>query len=112
MTQPASRQKYRTIANQIHAAIGKGLIQTGERIPSEREISERWEVSRPTAAKALNELHHRGLIVRRPGKGNFVQAAGPPVVDRDRVLVEAERLVRDNELTPAGFLRLMNAIDR
>jgi len=41
-------------------------------IPSERELCEKYEVSRPTVRRALEELQQEGQLVRLPGKGTFV----------------------------------------
>lgn len=41
-------------------------------IPSERELCEKYEVSRPTVRKALDELEQEGELYRLAGKGTFV----------------------------------------
>lgn len=55
----------------------------GDALPSERVLSERIGVSRPTLRAALDELAAVGLVVRRHGQGTFVQqvlpAGGVPV---------------------------------
>jgi GntR family transcriptional regulator len=43
----------------------------GEALPSERTLSERLGVSRPTVRAALDELAASGLVVRRHGLGTF-----------------------------------------
>ena len=44
-------------------------------LPSEREVVERFKVSRPTVNKAMSQLQLEGLIVRRKGLGSFVACA-------------------------------------
>ncbi len=44
----------------------------GEKIPSEKELCNLYDVSRITVRKALDELEHSGHLVRRQGKGTFV----------------------------------------
>lgn len=45
-----------------------------ERLPSERELSEDFNVSRITVRQALKELEARGLIYKLQGKGTFVSS--------------------------------------
>ena len=46
--------------------------EPGARIPTEKELCEMYDVSRITVRKALDELEQLGYIVRRQGKGNYV----------------------------------------
>ena len=47
-------------------------MRPGERLPSERELSEKLGVSRPSLRDAVAELQERGLLVSRAGAGIFV----------------------------------------
>jgi len=62
----------------LNDAISRGVIANGSRMPSEKEISDRFEVSRITARRTLAELAAKGLVVRHRGKGTFVQHAYQP----------------------------------
>jgi GntR family transcriptional regulator len=49
-----------------------GEWQQGELIPSERELSESYRLSRMTARQAITELVNEGVLYREQGKGTFV----------------------------------------
>ena len=46
--------------------------QPGDLIPSERELAERYGLSRSTVRLAIQELEYLGRIVRKQGRGTFV----------------------------------------
>lgn len=66
--QPLYRNIYRHLVEQIHS----GSYLPGDRIPSEKELSRQFKVSRITTKHALEILSGEGKIVRVPGKGSFV----------------------------------------
>jgi GntR family transcriptional regulator len=47
-------------------------LSDGDPIPTEVELCEHFDISRPTVRQAINELVTEGQIVRRKGKGSFV----------------------------------------
>lgn len=61
-----------TITRQIESLILKGILRAGERLPSERDLAARFNVSRPSLREALADLETRGLIETRAGSGAFV----------------------------------------
>ena len=54
--------KYYTLAEDLKRMILDGGIQAGERLPSENELSERYQISRHTVRKALSILANEGYI--------------------------------------------------
>lgn len=56
----------------LRQAIEAGRFRPGSRLPSERELTARYGISRITAKAALQELVRAGLAFRRQGKGTFV----------------------------------------
>ncbi len=63
---------YYQLAEALKTKIEEGQFDTHQRLPSERELSERFDVSRMTARKALSEIESEGYIYRSQGKGSFV----------------------------------------
>ncbi len=63
---------YYQLKELIREQIDNGELKPEDRIPSERELSERYEISRMTARQAITELVNEGLLFREQGKGTFV----------------------------------------
>lgn len=61
-----------TVVRQIELLILRGILQPGERLPSERELSDKLGVSRPSLREAISELQDRGLLASRAGSGVYV----------------------------------------
>jgi len=60
------------VTRQIEGLILRGILRPGERLPSERELSERMHVSRPSLREALGDLQERGLLASKAGAGVYV----------------------------------------
>ncbi|KAF1303181.1 GntR family transcriptional regulator [Enterococcus sp. JM9B] len=65
---------YKTILQDLVKDIKKGTFPAGAQLPTEKELSEKYQVSRITSKRALTELEQAGLIYRLRGKGSFVKA--------------------------------------
>ncbi|TLS51836.1 substrate-binding domain-containing protein [Paenibacillus antri] len=63
---------YKKIQLEIKQLIGSGVLREGDRIPSEKELADKYHVSQITSKNALNGLVEEGLLVRVQGKGTFV----------------------------------------
>jgi DNA-binding LacI/PurR family transcriptional regulator len=66
--------RYRQVYEDLLSAIKSGSFQPGQRLPSEAELGKRYNTSRITVAKAVNELQAQGLVSRRAGSGTHVLA--------------------------------------
>jgi DNA-binding LacI/PurR family transcriptional regulator len=65
--------KHRHLREQLEDAIRSGSYAPGARLPGERELSERYQVSRITVRSALAAMVTEGLIERRHGSGTYVR---------------------------------------
>ncbi|WP_066367112.1 GntR family transcriptional regulator [Herbidospora mongoliensis] len=65
---------YRQIVAEIRARILSGDLRPGERMPSIREIAQRWGVAVATATKVMATLRDEGLVETRVGAGTVVGA--------------------------------------
>ncbi|MDD2422403.1 MAG: GntR family transcriptional regulator, partial [Heliobacteriaceae bacterium] len=68
-----TRKIYEEIVEQLRALIAKGNLMPGDKLPSERELSERLGVSRASVREALTALEVMGILDVRPGDGTFVR---------------------------------------
>lgn len=63
---------YVKIYKKLLEEIRNNTYKKGERLPTEKELSERYNVSRITSQKAMNRLVEEGVVIRHPGIGSFV----------------------------------------
>lgn len=70
----SSSRLYRRIADDLVQAIQRHEYAVGEKLPGERELAERFSVSRPTIREAMIALEIYGVIEIRHGVGNIVVA--------------------------------------
>ncbi|MEJ6388122.1 FadR/GntR family transcriptional regulator [Gymnodinialimonas ulvae] len=61
-----------SVVKQIEKLVLRGILRPGDRLPSERELSERLGVSRPSLREAIADLQARGLLATRAGAGIYV----------------------------------------
>ncbi len=64
--------KLERICDTVIARIESGALREGDRLPSEEQLAASLRASVGTVQKALQQLAHRGLIVREHGRGTFV----------------------------------------
>lgn len=65
--------KYEIIAIDIREDILNGVYKPNEKLPFEKEICDKYNVSKMTVKKALDLLVNEGLIVKRRGSGTFIK---------------------------------------
>ncbi|CAG7652675.1 GntR family transcriptional regulator [Paenibacillus allorhizosphaerae] len=64
---------YKQIQNDIKKMYAEGKLREGDRIPSEKELADQYNVSQITSKNALIGLMEEGIVVRIKGKGTFVK---------------------------------------
>ena len=74
-----SDRSYQRLATQLLALIAQGEFKLGERLPSERALAERFDVSRTSVREAMIALELQGVVEVRGGSGIYVtQVRGNP----------------------------------
>ncbi len=63
---------YRQIMDQIVLLVSTGVLDTGEQLPSIRDLATSLGINPNTVARAYSELEQRGVIDTIPKKGAFV----------------------------------------
>lgn len=67
------------IVAQIREELADGRLQPGDRLPAERELAERFQVSRASVREAIRALESMGLVTIKTGDGTYV-ATGSEVL--------------------------------
>ena len=80
---------YQQLLEDVRSQIENSLLLPGDKLPTEREFIQKYNVSRITVSKALNELKAEGLITRFPNKGSFVARSASPLAAAAQVPLEA-----------------------
>ena len=65
--------KHQYIYDVLCRDILNGVYKPGQVLPTEKELAGHFKASRPTIARAMRELQHEVLIIRRQGQGTFVR---------------------------------------
>ncbi len=68
-----STRIYEEIVRQVKAMIAEGRLKGGDRLPPERDLAEKFVVSRTSVREALRALESLGLVEIRAGEGTFIR---------------------------------------
>jgi len=63
---------YEQIVQQIEESIVKGDLKPGDQLPAERELAQRFGVSRTAVREAVKALREKGLVEAYSGRGTFI----------------------------------------
>ena len=92
--------RYIQIADSLLDQIESGELEPDTRLPSERKLSELFEVNRLTLRRALSRLEALGLIIRQHGKGNYV--AEPKIERQTGQLISFTHGMKQRGLVPGA----------
>lgn len=68
-----STRIYAEIVRQVKQMIAEGRLKSGDQLPPERDLADKFVVSRTSVREALRALESLGLVEIRPGEGTFVR---------------------------------------
>ncbi len=63
---------YEQIVRQIEESIVKGALKPGDQLPAERDLAQRFGVSRTAVREAVKALREKGLVEAYSGRGTFI----------------------------------------
>ncbi len=66
---------YYQLKTLLKGQIESGELRPGDKLPTESELCERYQVSRTPVRQALLELANEGLLIRKAGRGTFISPA-------------------------------------
>ena len=102
----SARPLYGHLVSLFEAAIARGELPSGSRLPPERELAGRLKISRTTVVSAYRELESKGLLRGYVGRGTFVCAtpepSGTPFAWRGKI---ASAALRSSDSTMRDAMR-------
>jgi DNA-binding FadR family transcriptional regulator len=86
----SSNKLYIQIYNQVLSQIQSGAFKIGDKLPTERELCEQFNVSRAPIRQALSALELNGYIYSRQGEGVYVKSSQSAVENmQSDIILEA-----------------------
>ncbi|MBQ1202771.1 MAG: GntR family transcriptional regulator, partial [Loktanella sp.] len=121
---PRVSRRYQELAAQLRDLIAKGAYQPGDRILTERQISEQLEVGRSSAREAILLLEIEGMLEVRKGSGIYLKQTSPAGLGGDVndvgpfELIQARQLLESaiaglaaSTVTKSDILRMREALE-
>lgn len=75
------KARYIHLADMLSAAIERGKLVPGTKLPTHRAFAQQFNVALATATRVYGELDRRGMIIGEAGRGTYVRdlALPPPL---------------------------------
>ena len=83
---------YLQIVNQVKYLVAAGALQTGDELPTIRELAGQLILNPNTVAHAYRELQSIGIIDKRGTAGSFISAGDSPLARADQIKVLEQRV--------------------
>lgn len=99
---------YQRVAEAIKSEIRSGSLASGDRLPGNRGVAEKYGVALGTAQKSLNALEEQGWVTTTPSVGVFVNPARDSAPDVHEDLATA---VADLRATVADLAARVEALE-
>jgi DNA-binding GntR family transcriptional regulator len=100
--------KYAQVIDELRRRIESGEYQPGSLLPSEHQLSDEFQIARPTVVRALRVLRQDGWIDTQQGKGSFVRGR-PALAGLGSQRPSEEALNRDESREPGKLVEVGQA---
>ena len=112
--------KYAQVIEELRRRIESGEYPPGSLLPSEHQLTEEFQIARPTVVRALRVLRQDGWIETQQGKGSFVRGRpalaglesarhGAAELERDEAREAGEPVEAGMVIPPARIAALLDA---
>ena len=95
--------KYAQVIDELRRRIESGEYPPGSLLPSEHQLSDEFQIARPTVVRALRVLRQDGWIETQQGKGSFVRGR-PALAGLESPRTGEEALNRDESREPGEVI--------
>jgi DNA-binding GntR family transcriptional regulator len=95
--------KYAQVIDELRRRIESGEYPPGSLLPSEHQLSDEFQIARPTVVRALRVLRQDGWIETQQGKGSFVRGR-PAMAGLDSQRTGEQALNRDESREPGDLI--------
>lgn len=75
---------YRQIVEQVKFAVARGSLETGDRLPTVRQLAVDLAINPNTVVRAYRQLEIEGVLETQQGSGTFVGRARPAIDGHER----------------------------
>src|SRR3989449_1381053 len=86
-----STRIYEEIVRQVKQLIAEGRLKSGDQLPPERDLAEKFVVSRTSVREARRALESLGFVEIRPGEGTFIREVSVEALIEPLALVMASQ---------------------
>ena len=100
--------KYAQVIDELRRRIESGEYPPGSLLPSEHQLSDEFQIARPTVVRALRVLRQDGWIETQQGKGSFVRGR-PALADLASQRTGEEALNREESREPGEVIEAATA---
>ncbi len=83
---------YESVTEQIMNLIKNNELKPGDKLPPERDLAEKFSISRGSLREAFRVLESRGIIESKPGGGRFIREINKEAfIDTENVILNLEK---------------------